>query len=130
VQDAEFSDEFCKFLQKCVPSVDAAELLLVLARQPELEWQAQTLVERKPRDLNLTQVEAAKYLEFFQGQGLLSATPETHARFQPATAELSSHVLTLAKAYNERPVTLIRMIYALRDTQIHSFSDAFRLRNT
>lgn len=130
MQDAEFSDEFCKFLQKCVPSVDAAELLLVLARHPELAWQPQTLVERKPRDVNLTQADAAKYLEFFQSHGLLSATPEKHARFHPATAELSAYVATLAKAYNERPVTLIRMIYALRDAQIHSFSDAFRLRKT
>jgi len=37
-------------------------------------------------------------------------------------------VRTLARAYQERPVTLIRVIYALRDTKIQSFADAFKLR--
>ena len=35
---------------------------------------------------------------------------------------------TLAQAYQERPVTLIRMIYARRDQKIRTFGDAFRLR--
>ena len=39
-----------------------------------------------------------------------------------------AHVTTLAQAYGERPVTLIRVIYALRDGKIRSFADAFRLR--
>jgi hypothetical protein len=37
-------------------------------------------------------------------------------------------VATLAQAYEERPVTLIRLIYALRDRKIRSFADAFKLR--
>jgi hypothetical protein len=37
-------------------------------------------------------------------------------------------VTQLAKVYNERPVTLIRMIYALKDTKIQSFADAFKIR--
>ena len=37
-------------------------------------------------------------------------------------------VRTLAQAYNDRPVTLTRMIYALRDPKIQSFADAFKLR--
>ena len=37
---------------------------------------------------------------------------------------------TLARAYKERPVTLIRMIYALRDQRIRSFADAFRLKGS
>jgi hypothetical protein len=34
----------------------------------------------------------------------------------------------LAQAYKERPVTLFRVIYALRDLKIQSFADAFKLR--
>jgi len=49
-------------------------------------------------------------------------------RYRPATAQLDAHVRTLAKAYEERPVTLIRIIYALRDGKIRSFADAFKLR--
>ena len=32
--------------------------------------------------------------------------------------------------YAQRPVTLIRMIYALRDTRIQSFAEAFRIRKS
>ena len=32
MEDAQFSDEFCRFLQTAVPSVDAAELLLICSR--------------------------------------------------------------------------------------------------
>jgi hypothetical protein len=78
VEDADFSDDFCRFLQAHVPSVDAAERLI--------------------------------------------AHPDS------APAELAPHVAMLAKAYEERPVTLFRIIYALRDANIRSFSDAFKVR--
>ena len=42
--------------------------------------------------------------------------------------EQHAWVQTLAKAYEERPVTLFRLIYALRDRKIQSFADAFKLR--
>jgi hypothetical protein len=40
---------------------------------------------------------------------------------------VEAQVRTLAQAYKRRPVTLIRVIYALRDTKIQSFADAFKL---
>jgi len=45
-----------------------------------------------------------------------------------ASGLLAGRVQTLAKAYRERPVTLIRVIYALRDKKIQSFADAFKMR--
>ena len=78
MEDADFSDEFCRFLQAHVPSVEAAEQLI--------------------------------------------------ARRDAVSAELAAHVATLAKAYEERPVTLFRIIYALRDANIRSFADAFKVR--
>jgi hypothetical protein len=35
----------------------------------------------------------------------------------------------LSQAYKERPVTLFRVIYALRDLKIQSFAGAFKLRS-
>ena len=47
----------------------------------------------------------------------------------PAPAsEASRFVETLAQAYVQRPVTLIRVIYALRDSKIQTFADAFKIR--
>jgi hypothetical protein len=78
MEDADFSDDFCRFLQAHVPSVEAAEQLI--------------------------------------------------SRRVSLPGELAAHVETLARAYEERPVTLFRIIYALRDANIRSFADAFKVR--
>ena len=83
MEDADFSDEFCRFLQANVPTVEAAEQMLQRYRQ----------------------------------EGLAAFA-----------APVAAHLETLAAAYEQRPVTLIRIIYALRAGKIHSFADAFRLR--
>jgi hypothetical protein len=48
-------------------------------------------------------------------------------RYAPADPRDRAAVDLLALAYNERPVTLVRAIYA-RPTPAQSFADAFRLR--
>src|SRR5918911_777813 len=51
LEDSAFSDEFCRFIQTAVSSVDAAELLLVLSREPERWWNAAELAARlRPGD--------------------------------------------------------------------------------
>jgi len=85
MEDADFSDEFCRFLQANVPTVEAAERLLEASRNP-------------------------------------AAGPVDDAT--------RAHLATLAQAYEERPVTLFRIIYALRDAKIRSFADAFKLRKS
>ncbi len=99
MEDVDFSDEFCRFVQVLVPSVDEAELLLAAYRSPESargpQW---TRFQQSVRGAGLTQ------------------------------DEVERHLATLAQAYDTRPVTLVRLIYALRDRSIQSFADAFRLR--
>lgn len=81
LDDSVFSDEFCRFLQGSIPSVDAAEVLLALAREPQRWWH--------PREFGISEADAQR---------------------------------------KERPVTLFRVIYALRDLKIKSFADAFKLK--
>lgn len=122
MQDADFSDEFCLFIQTAIPAVDAAELLLALSAQPDAWWDTAQL------PANLRSADVGRYLELFQLRGLLLVRPDKRVQYRPASAGLAAHVRTLAQAYQERPVTLIRMIYALRDAKIQSFADAFKLR--
>ena len=124
MEDIDFSDAFCRFVQTHLPSVDSAELLLVAFRDPDVAWQARPALERLPAGVTLTEADAAKHLQAFRGAGLLDET----LRYRPSSEELRGFVRTLAKAYEERPVTLIRLIYALRDRKIRSFADAFKLR--
>lgn len=99
MEDVDFSDEFCRFVQVHVPSVDQAEVLLAEYRSPE--------GARGP--------EWARFQQAFGATGL-------------SAQQVDRHLATLAQAYDTRPVTLVRLIYALRDRSIQSFADAFRLR--
>ena len=106
MEDADFSDEFCRFVQSTLPTVDAAELLVGAFRNPELG------------------LEAGPPAEALRAAGLL----DERLRYRPASDALARHVATLAQAWEERPVTLVRLIYALRDHKIRSFAEAFKLR--
>ena len=124
MEDVEFSDEFCRFIQTTVPAVDAGELLLLLHRRPEAAFTAEEAVSKLGPGISVA--DAAKYLELFHARGLVSAS-ERRYQYLPG-AEQARFVETLAQAYSQRPVTLIRVIYALRDSKIQSFADAFKLR--
>jgi hypothetical protein len=106
VEDTDFSDDFCRFVQAALPSVDAAELLLAARRDPGRA------------------LDPGKHAEALRAAGLLDEA----LRYRPASEALGTHVEVLAQAWEERPVTLIRLIYALRDGKIRSFADAFKLR--
>lgn len=126
--DADFTDAFCEFLQFSVTAVDAAELLLLLHENPDRAWTPQEVVAKLQAGAGLTEGEAARYLDVFQARGLLAREDSMRVRYSPATPDLDAHVRMLAKLYNERPVTLIRVIYGLRDMRIKSFADAFKFR--
>ena len=113
MEDAAFSNEFCRFLQALVPTVGAAELLLELRARGEGGVQPRSNPDRLQ-------------LEAFAAQGIAAALAEGFV--YRAAGELDAHVGTLAQAYRERPVTLFRIIYALRDSKVQSFAHAFRVR--
>jgi len=127
MQDADFSDEFCQFVQSTIPTVEAAELLLAFAAEPDVWWDRAQLPAKLRSGPGITDAEAARYLDIFQARGLLAVGADNRVQYRPASVDLASHAETLTQAYDERPVTLIRMIYALRDAKIRSFADAFKL---
>jgi len=96
-----------------VPSVEAAELLLALAGDPGRWWQPAQLGDS---------------LEPFRCAGVLETGPDGRVRYCAQDEQVAAHVRMLALAYKARPVTLFRVIYALRDLKIHSFADAFKLK--
>jgi hypothetical protein len=128
MEDSAFSDDFCRFIQTALPSVDAAELLLLLFGEPARWWAAGELAAKLRPASTISDADTLRYLEQFQARGLIALGPDKRVQFRPANDAVAAQVRTLARAYKERPVTLIRVIYALRDTKIQSFADAFKLR--
>lgn len=125
--DPDFSDEFCLFLQKCVSNVDAAELLLALFNDRQRSWPTRDLQAQLAPVANLSEADVLRYLDVFQGAALVTRDAEQRAQYRPSAAH-DAHVATLARLYMQRPVTLFRVIYALRDAKINTFADAFKLR--
>ena len=111
-----------------MPGVDAAELLLLLKAEPERWWSAAEAVAALRASVTLAEAEAARHFDTFAATGLAAIGPDGRAQYRPGSESIGAHVATLEQAYRERPVTLIRVIYALRDTKIQSFADAFKLR--
>ena len=128
MEDAAFSDEFCHFLRAAVPTVDAAELLLLLRREPGRWWTAGDASAALAPTTVVTEADSVRYFGIFQAAALLALAPDKRVQYKPASELLEAHARTLEQAYRERPVTLIRVIYALRDSRIQSFADAFKLR--
>ena len=127
--DPDFTDDFCGFLQKCVANVDAAELLLLLVQRSRTpSWQAArsrsaqfaTATAFRKRTWSAISTSFRGLLPRRSGRGQVRC-------YRPAASH-DPHVAMLARLYVERPVTLFRVIYALRDSKINTFADAFKLR--
>jgi len=125
MEDVEFSDEFCRFLQASIPAVDAAEVLLLLYGRRDATFTPEEAVARLGPGVSVSNTR--RYLETFAASNLAEAAD---GRYRFRDSALSPLVETLAQAFSHRPVTLIRIIYALRDTRIQTFADAFKLRRT
>lgn len=125
--DADFTDDFCGFLQRCVTSVDAAELLLGLFEHPERSWTSGELSAHLAPIATVSAGDVERHLDTLQQCAVVSRDSSRRARYRSAPAH-DAHVANLSRLYVERPVTLFRVIYALRDKKIHTFADAFKLR--
>ena len=125
--DPDFTDEFCSFLQRCVASVDAAELLLLLAKNADRSWEVVELQAELAAATTLSEADAHRCLDAFQHGAVIVRQADKSVRYRPSPLH-DAHVVTLTRLYLERPVTLFRVIYALRDAKIKTFADAFKLR--
>jgi hypothetical protein len=115
-----------EFIHECVPTYQAAELLLFFAAHPESDYSAEDIVVAM-RPVVITVPAVKEYASLFVDKRLIQQSQERY-RYGPSTMELERGIGDLAHAYNEKPVTLIRAIYGIADSKIQSFADSFKLR--
>jgi hypothetical protein len=125
--DSPLSQDLTDFIRSTLPTLQAAELLIVVARDPTRAWTPQALMESMPSS-TLTREAASEFLRHFARAGLVRDQGDETFRFDPASEELRGVVAMLADAYDHRPVTLIRVIDSMSTARIQSFADAFRLK--
>lgn len=122
----QFPEMLSEFIRRYAPSLSAVEMLVFFAGKPGSMWTFEELIGNfKTR--GFSEAVVSEHLKQFCQAGLLR---EDAGRFsyRAENAQLAEAVELLMAAFNERPVTLIRTIYALADDPLRSFSDAFRFK--
>ena len=119
-----------QFLADHVDSVMHLEVLLLLAGQAGKVWTASELAQQLRIDVAWVDAQlralVAGGLASVDDAGPGGAGPGF--RYAPRTAELGATVDELARAYADRRVTVIGLIFSKPVDKIRSFADAFRLR--
>jgi hypothetical protein len=114
------------FIHRCIPTLQAAEVLLFLAAHPERRYLPDEIVVAI-QPVVVTASAVREYAALFLASQLVT---EVDGRFgySPTQPQADQVVQMLSGAYNEFPVTLITEIHRIADTKLQSFSDSFRLR--
>ena len=126
------------FVAAHIDSVVQLEVLLLLFGSPDHARTAEEIA----RELRIDPAWVQSQLEQLCTRGLLNCEDSTSSpayQYKPRTAELQDAVAGLAKAYNDRRVTVISLIYSKPPAPppatepsgsdpLKSFADAFRLR--
>lgn len=120
-------EEVKRFLEADIDSVDQLEILRVLGEDPHKEWLADDLA----REAQTALQSIAAHLAVLQERGLLLLEMRGSAlfcRYGPRSPELAERVARLLQVYRERPVTMIKLVYAAARDPLTTFADAFRLK--
>ncbi|MEO2090791.1 MAG: hypothetical protein ABGY75_15000 [Gemmataceae bacterium] len=115
-----------QFLDRSIESIDQLEVLRVLGDDREAEWTAGQLGEVVQAD----PAAVSGHVAALHARGLLAAEKKGTdwvCRYGPR-ADLEPQVVRLLQCYRERPVSMIKLVYARANDPLRSFADAFRLR--
>ena len=115
-----------RFIFQCVPTLQAAEVLLFVAAHRERDFSAEEIVALI-RPTVVTAPAVVEYMALLQSSHVVTAI-DGRFRYTPGTEELDAAIGELGRTYNERPVTMIAAIYRIADSKSQSFADAFKLR--
>ena len=111
MMDVDFPEDLCLFIKDSITTIEAAELLVFLASDPTRHWKVEEIVHEL-RPTVIAESETKRCLALFLARGLVVQDQDARFQYRPASPALDAIVGALAKAFNQRSVTLIRMIYS------------------
>jgi hypothetical protein len=123
---SELPESLLRFIASNIPTYQSAEVLLFLAARRERRWKPDEIVAAI-QPFVITAPAVRDYLALFQNRGLVEESDGTY-RYHPSSPGLETEMEILARAYRERPVTLIHTIYRIAENRIQSFADSFKFR--
>ena len=104
-----FPENIARFIEANIDSVDQLEILRFLATDRAKEWTPAALA----RAMQTPPQTIAAHVDILERRGLLVTVrgPNLSCRYSARTPQLEGEVTDLLRHYNQRPVTMIRMIY-------------------
>jgi hypothetical protein len=128
VNGTELPAEVRHLIHSSVPSIDALEVLVQVVRHRDEPRTLPELIEVLGTAA-VSEPVVRESLALLRGQGILSETPDGRVVCRPDSPAVETAIGLLLRAYNERPVTLIRTVYAIADAKkIQAFADAFKIK--
>lgn len=113
-----------EFIRTQIESVDELRTLLLFHSAPGVTRDADEIAGK----LYIPPAAVVGILESLTKKGILATAVEPNRYvFQPQSKELESLIEQLAKLDQEKPVTLIKMVYS-GPKDIQAFADAFKIR--
>ena len=124
VLDPDIPQSARELIQRHLPTMDHVEILMLLRNERAQSLPAQrvaTLI-RKPEEMTATCLEA------LVAAGLAAQLSDGGYRYAPRDDAVDDAAESLMRLYNERPVTLVKLLYERPPTAVNTFADAFKLR--
>jgi hypothetical protein len=118
--------DIVRFMQANIESLEQLELLRVLSEDPHREWKEEPLGTEAQAGSQVT-----THLTALSSRGLVTVVTTggvSSYRHGGQSPQLNEMLGRLLQAYKERPVTMIRLVYAQAKDPLRAFADAFRLR--
>jgi sugar phosphate isomerase/epimerase len=113
-----------QFIARYIGSVEQLEILSLVSSAPGKTWSVAEVF----RVIQSSEASVAECLKRFAEHGFLTVESGGGHRFAPNTTDLAECVAELTKAYRERRVSIIEMIYRRPEDPIKNFAEAFRFR--
>ena len=108
------------FVRSAIKSAWSLELLLLLYRKPHQSWTGEALV----RELRGSEHLVSESVAILGAAGLI-ALDEAGARYRPQSDAQAALVTALVELYGQKPLAVLKAIFASPGDKIRSLSDAF-----
>jgi hypothetical protein len=120
VSESPITAELQQFIAQHVHSLEQLEILCLLSDYPQESFKPEAVF----RSIQSSEKSIADRLTIFANGGVLNVSPDGYR----LASRYQGLVTGLAKAYRERRVSVIEIIYRPPTTPIHDFAEAFRLK--
>jgi len=111
-------------IQRHLASMDHVELLMVLRAGRDESFSVAGLAGQIRKPAELVQL----CLTALASAGLAAELSDGTYRYAARESSLDATAEAVVQLYNERPVTLVRLLYERPPTAVNTFADAFKLR--